>query len=65
MAKTRNVACQFYANEGNCTKGREGTFWRKCQTCNLYAAVRGGKVAKPDTRREKKEKYEKDRRNWE
>jgi len=64
MAKTREVACKFYINEGNCSKGRDGTFRRKCQHCNLYDPIPGGRAARPDTRAQKREKYEKNRRNW-
>ena len=38
MAKDRLTVCKFYACEGNCTKGREGTFNTYCQRCDKYQA---------------------------
>lgn len=64
MAKSREIACEFYLNEGNCRKGRDGTFRKQCQICNLYKPIRGGQPARPDTRREKKQKYLNDKRYW-
>lgn len=64
MAKAREVACKFYMNEGNCSKGRDGTFRKQCQYCNLYVPIPGGKPARPDTRQEKKQKYLNDKRHW-
>lgn len=55
MAKTREIACQFYEYEGGCLKGREGTFNKACQKCKLYKALPGGRPAKKDLRRQKKE----------
>ena len=63
--KDRERACKHYLYEGNCAKGRDGTFRKACQTCNKYDPIPGGRLARPDLRREKKEKYAKDRRNWE
>lgn len=59
MAKTREVACQYYINEGNCSKGRSGTFRDQCQTCNLYSHKIGGKPARLNLRRKKLEKIRK------
>lgn len=64
MSKVREVACEFYVCEGVCTKGREGTFRKQCQICNKYSPIKGGRPARKDLRREKKEKYMKDKRNW-
>ena len=33
MAKTRERQCEFYICEGQCSKGREGTFLKQCQIC--------------------------------
>ena len=53
--KDREIACKYYVCENECTKGREGTFREACQTCNLYVAVKGGRPARKDLRRHKKE----------
>lgn len=55
MAKTREIACQFYQFEGGCAKGRDGTFRKYCQKCDWYKAKRGGIPARQDLRRKKKE----------
>jgi len=62
--KDRERACKYYVYEGSCAKGREGTFRKACQVCNLYLPLKGGNVARKDLRREKKEKFAKDKRNW-
>lgn len=56
MAKTRERACQFYICEGQCSKGREGTFYGKCQTCDKYNPLPGSKPNRIDMRRKKMEK---------
>lgn len=38
MAKDRLTPCKFYVCEGNCAKGREGTFNVYCKRCNKYQA---------------------------
>lgn len=38
MAVEREVACIYYKWEGECEKGREGTFRKACQTCKKYKA---------------------------
>lgn len=53
MSKTREIQCQYYLNEGNCSKGRSGTFRKQCQTCNLYSHKIGGKPARPNLKRKK------------
>ncbi len=63
--RDREVACQFYVCEGNCTKGRAGTFRKQCQTCSKYMPVKGGQPARKNLKTEKKEKFMKDKRNWE
>lgn len=65
MAKDREVACMHYVCEGNCDLGKEGTFRKHCQTCKTYKPIPGGKVARPNLKREKKDKFMKDKRNWE
>lgn len=54
--KDREVACQFYICEGNCSKGKEGTFRKACQTCNKYNPIKGGRPARVDNRRKKMDK---------
>lgn len=56
MAKTREIVCEYYVCEGTCTKGREGTFRGKCQTCNKYNPKKGAKPARTDNRRRKLDK---------
>lgn len=38
MVSEREVACVHYKWEGECAKGREGTFRKACQTCKKYKA---------------------------
>ena len=56
MAKVRERVCKFYEYEGKCSKGREGTFYNKCQTCDKYNPKRGAKPNRVDNRRKKMEK---------
>ena len=56
MARDREIACESYVCEGNCSKGREGTFRKYCQTCNKYRPIPGGRPARPNLKHEKKEK---------
>lgn len=64
MARDREVACKSYICEGNCSKGREGTFRDYCQVCNKYDPIKGGRPARKNLKREKREKFLNDRRNW-
>ena len=64
MAKDREIACKYYICEGNCSEGREGTFRNQCQRCDKYDPVRGGQPARRNLKREKNEKFLKDKRNW-
>lgn len=64
MARDRERACKYYICEGNCSKGRDGTFRDACQTCNKYDPIRGGRPARPNLKEAKKRKFEADKRNW-
>lgn len=64
MSKTREIACKYYVAEKQCSKGREGTFRKQCQICNLYLPIAGGRPARKDLRQEKINKYMKDERHW-
>lgn len=57
--KDREVRCIYYDYEGNCLKGREGTFWDACQTCNKYKPAKGGAPARKNLKRQKMEKIQK------
>lgn len=59
MAKTREIACIYYDCEESCLKGREGTFWKACQTCTKYSPRRGGTPARKNLKRQKMEKIQK------
>lgn len=65
MARDRELACKSYICEGNCSKGRGGRFRKDCQTCDKYDPIRGSQPARKNLKREKNEKFQKDRRNWE
>lgn len=65
MARDRQIACQFYVNEGNCAKGRDGKFLGQCQHCDLYVPIKGGRPRRKDLRQEKRNKLANDRREWE
>ncbi len=56
MARTREIVCEFYVCEGNCSKGREGTFNKCCQTCNKYRKKAGAKPRRVDERNKKMNK---------
>ena len=64
MAKDREIACIHYLNEGNCDLGKEGTFRKQCQICKTYKAIQGGKPARPNLKKQKQEKFLKDKRYW-
>ena len=59
MAKTRERQCEFYICEGQCSKGREGTFLKKYQTCNQYRANAGAAPRRTDNRKQKMNKIQK------
>ena len=65
MSRDREIACKNYVCEGECKINREGTFHKYCQTCKAYDPIPGGRPARPNLRKEKREKFMKDRRNWE
>ena len=58
MAKTREIACIYYDCEGSCLKGREGTFWKACQTCAKYSPRKGGTPARKNLKRQKMDKIQ-------
>lgn len=64
MARDREIACIHYVREGECDLGREGTFRKQCQICSKYRALPGGKPARKNLKREKQEKFMRDKRNW-
>lgn len=64
MSRDREIACKYYIAEGICSKGRNGTFYHYCQKCSNYEAIKGGRPARKNLRREKTEKFLKDWRNW-
>lgn len=59
MASVREIACEFYMWEGECSKGREGTFRKACQTCNKYKAKKGSMPARKNLKRQKAEEIRK------
>lgn len=59
MAKTREIQCIHYICEGNCDLGKDGTFRKVCQKCKTYKKLPGGKPARTDTRKQRKENIDK------
>ena len=59
MAKFHEAPCKYYLNEGNCEKGRDGTYRSYCQKCSKYEP-RKGYVPKPNKKKEDKWAYHKD-----
>lgn len=57
MAATREIACEFYMWEGECSKGREGTFRKTCQTCKKYKPKKGALPARKNLKKQKTEKH--------
>lgn len=55
MAKERFIACAYYACEGECLKGKKGTFYGACQKCKLYLPARSGRPARLDLHKQKRE----------
>lgn len=56
MGSEREVACIYYKWEGECEKGREGTFRKACQTCKKYKAKKGSLPVRQNLKRQKIEK---------
>lgn len=56
MAATREIACVFYEYEGECSKGRKGTFRDACQTCKKYQPLKNGAPARKNLKKQKAEK---------
>lgn len=56
MARVREIQCEFYICEGQCSKGREGTFYKQCQICDKYRKKPGGKPARIDNRKQREER---------
>lgn len=65
MATTREIACVYYFAEGQCLKGRVGTFYHQCQHCDLYRPIKGGRPARKNLKKEKNDKFMRDKRNFE
>lgn len=49
----REVACVYYVYEGECLKGREGTFKKACQICKKYKPKKGGTAARSNLKKQK------------
>ena len=49
----REVACVYYVYEGECLKGREGTFKKACQICKKYKPKKGGAAARCNLKKQK------------
>ena len=65
VAKTREIACQHYKYEGCCDLGKKAEFRGHCQVCPSYSALKGGRPARLDKRRQKKDKiYKKESREY-
>lgn len=62
MAKERTRQCTYYVCEGQCLKGRDGTFHKQCQICNKYQAKAGARPYRTDDRRRRMEKIQKKER---
>lgn len=67
MAKEREIACQYYTYEGGpCGKRNiNANFRGSCQICKKYAPLKGGKPARTDNRKKKKERiFKKEFKGW-
>lgn len=56
MASNREISCIYYEWEGECSKGKEGTFRKACQICKKYKPRKGGLPARQNLKRQKVEK---------
>lgn len=64
--REREIACEFYQAEHQCTKGKDAEFHGMCQHCGLYRKLPGGKPARTDNRKRKLAKIDKkEMRRWE
>lgn len=54
----REVSCMYYEYEGGCSKGKEGTFRKACQTCKKYKAKKGSFPARKNLKRQKMDKIQ-------
>ena len=61
MSAEREIACIYYKWEGECEKGKEGTFKKACQICKKYKPKSGGVPARKNLKKQKikeiKERY--------
>ena len=57
--KTREIVCIHYVNEGTCDLEKECSFYGHCQTCKTYKKKPGAKPKRVDTRKQRKERFEK------
>ena len=51
--KDREIACVHYIAENNCDLGKDATFRGHCQTCPTYSAIKHGRPARVDTRKQR------------
>lgn len=51
--KDRTQLCEFYAAEGHCRIGKEGTLWKSCVHCQKYVPMRGRQPIRKNLRRQK------------
>ena len=51
--KDREIACVHYKAENNCDLGKDATFRGHCQTCPTYSAIKHGRPARVDTRKQR------------
>lgn len=66
MAKVKEIACIHYEFEGKCKiSNKKCRFYKEMQYCDSYVTSPGGRPARKDLRKEKNEKFEKDKRNYE
>ena len=49
----REIACVHYIAENNCDLGKDATFRGHCQTCPTYSAIKHGRPARIDTRKQR------------
>ena len=54
--KDREIQCVYYIYEGYCSIGREGTFRKKCQTCDKYIAKPRCRAARVNDKKGKLDK---------